>query len=241
MTTHIALLDKLAAWYVSTLPSATYPTQRVLQTIHRQLLTVGPVALDDLINNETSKGVAVAHDLEGWVLFGSDGRIDSGYEMTLRPTGHRLSIDDNSAFAFCPWDAIFLPLLLGEVVTLTTACPVSGHHISMAVSPSGIRSLAPRDSVMSFVMPSGMSTVGQTGTALEPRRRKEESIRQLCRAIHLFARPNYAKEWGSDQSEFFVLSIEEAVALAARVHRQVFAQLMTPKGPEMCRTRQKMA
>jgi hypothetical protein len=83
---------------------------------------------------------------------------------------------------------------------------------------------------MSFAMPSALSTATQSETASERRHRKELSIEKLCGAVHLFGRWDFADEWGSERTGFLVLSVNEAMAFAKRVHGRVFAHLVDSHG-----------
>lgn len=222
LTADTPRLDRIATWYLSTLPAPTHQTQRVLKRLYRMLLTGNAVSVDELAEIEPTDFASLVDDLAGWVLFDADRRIDSSYGLTLRPTPHRVSVNGQRAFAYCPWDAVFLPLLLGDQVKLTTSCPVSGQRIDMVTTPEGIRRITPRASVMSFTTPPALSIAETEDTAIERRQRKKQSIEQICGSVHLFCQASWADRWGAAKNDIHVLSPDEAFQLARNVHLKVF-------------------
>ena len=73
--------------------------------------------------------------------------------LTLQRTKHHLTIRGRDFYAWCAWDTLFLPELLGEPVAIESSCPVAGTSILLRVSPEGIEFIDPPGAMVTFVTP----------------------------------------------------------------------------------------
>jgi hypothetical protein len=85
--------------------------------------------------------------------------------------------------------------------------------------------MTPQRSVLSFATPPALSAAKMADTALERRRRKEQSIEQICCQVHLFCRATWANKWRAAKNDIHVLCPDEAFQLAKTVHLTVFGEL----------------
>jgi alkylmercury lyase len=53
-----------------------------------------------------------------------DGAI-VGSALTLRPTAHRFRVRGNDMYTWCGFDALFLPIIVGERAAVASTCPVT--------------------------------------------------------------------------------------------------------------------
>jgi alkylmercury lyase len=65
-----------------------------------------------------------------------DGAI-VGAALTLRPTEHRFRLRGHDLYTWCGFDALFLPVLLGEPAEVASTCPVTGTGIRLVVEANG--------------------------------------------------------------------------------------------------------
>lgn len=65
-----------------------------------------------------------------------DGSI-VGNALTLRPTAHHFRVRGHDLFTWCGFDALFLPILIGEPAEVRSTCPVTGTEIRLAIQPDG--------------------------------------------------------------------------------------------------------
>ncbi len=96
--------------------------------------------------------------------FDDAGRI-VGAALTTIPTPHQLNIENQTFYAWCALDSLFLPGLLNKTACVISQCPVSGEEIELLVSPEGVVSLSPQGTVVSIVLPGHGSSTSGTGPA----------------------------------------------------------------------------
>lgn len=80
-----------------------------------------------------------------------DGAI-VGSALTLRPTRHRFGVRGNQLYTWCGFDALFLPIMLGDRAHVSSICPVTGETITLTVEPDGTTSdVSPSGTVVGIV------------------------------------------------------------------------------------------
>lgn len=80
-----------------------------------------------------------------------DGAV-VGLALSLRPTRHRFRVRGIDLYTWCGFDALFLPIMLGERAEVASTCPVTGAEIRMAVEPDGTaREVEPSTVVVGIV------------------------------------------------------------------------------------------
>lgn len=112
-----------------------------------------PVSMEDLAEHAGVATSAVSNLLErhpGLARLNSQGRIESFLGLSLTPTPHRLVIGGVFLYAWCAWDTLFIPRLVGATARVTSTCPVTETKVSLTVTPNGIEDPAPAATVMSF-------------------------------------------------------------------------------------------
>ena len=146
-----------------------------------------------------------------WIERDGAGRITGFCGLGLAATRHRLTAGGGTLFAWCAFDCLFLPEILGQELGVASTCPATGTEVALAVSPEGIARARPEGTVMSFVTPD-----------IGARRR---DLRQVfCRHINFFASAEAAaSRQGGDNS--LVLDLTDAHALARRRNHAVFAEV----------------
>ncbi|HEY8475351.1 MAG TPA: alkylmercury lyase family protein [Chloroflexota bacterium] len=70
----------------------------------------------------------------------STGAIVAVYPFSLRPTSHRVELDDGRAvYAMCAVDALGIPLMLGCEAAIHAVDPMGGEAVRVVVRPDGAR------------------------------------------------------------------------------------------------------
>jgi alkylmercury lyase len=133
-----------------------------------------------------------------------DGRIVAFEGLSVVETAHRLQVDGRTLYAWCAWDTLFLPELIGRPASVESTCPATGEPITLRVEPEGPRDVAPATAVLSFLLPDG----GLGG----------DTIATFCNFIHFFSDPEAAAEWTADRPGTFVISIEDGFEVGRRVN-----------------------
>jgi alkylmercury lyase len=110
--------------------------------------------------------------------------------------------------AWCAWDTLFLPELLGETARVTSRCPRTGREISLTVTPDGPADLAPPETVISFLVPET--------------RFDANVIQSFCHFVHFFVSPAAVASWTAEHPGTFPLSVDDAYRLGKLTNRATF-------------------
>lgn len=132
-----------------------------------------------------------------------DGAI-VGLALTLRPTGHRFRVRGNDLFTWCGFDALFLPILLGEPAEVGSTCPVTGAEIRLTVQPDGRVSAATPATVV-------VGIVGEEVTSCCPVAGPGSAI---CTQMPLFASRAAAERWLPDHPGVSIVDLDQARQVA---------------------------
>lgn len=143
--------------------------------------------------------------LAGWwgARLDSDGRIIGAWGLDLFPTRHQLRVPDRDLFAWCAWDALTLPGLIGEEAEVTSLCPASGDDIRLRVAPQGLLDAEPEDARLALKVPAA-------GSGADIRRALRGEVRFL-------AGRQAAAEWQGERPGARILSLEEGDQLGRTV------------------------
>jgi alkylmercury lyase len=172
--------------------------QRTQLTLIRLLAAGRPVEPAKLARAARLEAPDLAARLDRWHGVHADdaGRIVAFQGLSVVEAPHRMRVDGRTLYAWCAWDTLFLPELIGKPTGVESDCPSTGATVSLRVGPDGPADLSPAEAVMSFVLP---------GT-----RFREDTIASFCNFINYFASPRAAAEWTAEHAGTFVLSIEQA-------------------------------
>ena len=173
----------------------------LLRLLHR-LAAGAPVPRADVAD-------AVAGLPPAWLEAGDDENLIGFGGLTQAETRHRLDIDGRTLHAWCAFDCLFLPALLGRTVTVASSCPTTRTPITLTVSPDAIEVFAPANTVMSFVLPDEAS--------------RRQSLRQVfCAHINFFAGTAAADHWLAAAEGGRILDLETAFDLARQRNAAAF-------------------
>ncbi len=122
-----------------------------------------------------------------------EGNLIGGV-LSLLPTTHKVRVNDNDLYAWCAYDAIFIPGVIGKIAQIESTDPVNGEAIRMTITPHGVIDLSPEDSVVSVVSPE-VEGVGPDS----PR----------CSQILFFTSRKSAETWLKDRPGVEILTVEQ--------------------------------
>lgn len=126
--------------------------------------------------------------------------------LSLNNTSHEMIIDGRTMYAWCAWDALFLPTYLNHPATVESTDPKTGEHITLEVTPSTVITTEPETTMLTILVPSLDSPEGlQTGPGTA-----------RCSAMHFFTDKNTATEWVGDRSDLVILNPTQALDTAHR-------------------------
>ena len=180
--------------------------QRVQLALFRLLAggePVEPTRPATQVGMETSDVIARLGHWHG-VHTDDEGRIVAFQGLSVVEAPHRLRVDGRTLYAWCAWDTLFLPELIGRRAEVESTCPTTGETISLRVGPEGPTRVSPPETVLSFLLP--VSAFG------------DDTIEGFCAFIHYFASPEAAAEWRAERPGTFVISIEEGFDIGRRAN-----------------------
>jgi len=123
--------------------------------------------------------------------------------LTLKPTRHRCLIGDQIFYTWCTLDGLYLAPLLGADARIETTSP-GGTPITVEVSPSGVKSVEPADTVLSIVLPteeaSGPPSVNKVRAA-------------FCHYVRFFESEAAFARWRPTDQELVSISVEQGFEL----------------------------
>jgi alkylmercury lyase len=137
--------------------------------------------------------------------YDDDGRVVAFSGLSLRPTAHRFTVGGRQLYAWCAWDTLFLPAMLGQPADVESTCAVTGSGIRLSVDPNGVRQADPQPLWVSFPPAATTSTADITGT--------------FCCHVHFLATPAAAEHWLKGHPGGSVLDIDDAYELGRRATR----------------------
>lgn len=196
-------------------PDLDGPARRIALSTYRRLAE-GTAASPDEIAERAGESVEVTEELlTSWPgVFRDDGGNVVGFWGLaigkLVPT-HAIQIEDRRLFAWCAWDTLFLPGILGAEVRVESICPVTRDAISLLVDPAGIRETSHRQAVVSFLRPS---------TDFDA-----DVIQAFCHFVHFFVSHEAGESWTAEHPGTFLLSLEDAFELGRLVNDRNFPSL----------------
>lgn len=132
-----------------------------------------------------------------------DGAV-VGLALTLSPTGHRFRVRGNDLYTWCGFDALFLPIILGERAEVSSACPVTGAEIRLTVEPDGtVSAAAPSTAAVGIVGEEVTSCCSVAGP---------ESA--ICTQMPFFASREAGERWQADHPAVAIINLKDARGVA---------------------------
>lgn len=147
--------------------------------------------------------VAVLEQATG-AEYDHDGKI-VGYGLTLRETSHAFEIDGRRLYAWCAFDTLMFPALIGQTARVSSHCAATAAPISLTVTPNDIRDVEPADVAVSLVIPQAAADIRQS----------------FCRHVQFFASALAAEDWASKHKGAEIVSVQDAFGLGRELARHL--------------------
>lgn len=181
-------------------PAATpEDSARFLIALLRALSAGVPVAPADLARTLgwPLAGVRAALARAAGIERAANGDVE-GYALTLRPTACEFLTGARPLYAWCAFDTLFFPPLLGVNARVRSRCAVTGAPITLTATPEGIRDLQPAGAAISMLLPAAGDDV-RSG---------------FCCRVRYFASVAAGREWAASRPEIEILPAAEVATLA---------------------------
>ena len=208
MKTEPDRLEPLAAAVAKAAPDFDERQQRIALEVYRRLAEGGPAPASDIAERAGVAVDRVQQLLATWpgVYLDEDGSVTGFRGLTINKLSprHRIEVEGLELFAWCAWDTLFLPGILGATARVQSACPTTSETISLTVSPEEIVETSHPVAVMSFLVPD--------------RNFDADVIKSFCDFVHFFASREAGEAWTAEHPGTFLLSLGEAFELGHLVN-----------------------
>lgn len=131
------------------------------------------------------------------VYYDAERRIIGFWGLTVRPTRHLLRVNGRELFAWCAWDTLFIPELLGASAEVASSCHATGAPVRLRVGPNAVERSEPEGLHLSLVVP-------------EEEAVRADVITGFCHYVHFFSSKAAAVPWLERHAGARLLSLAEA-------------------------------
>lgn len=203
--TDIEQVERLTERLIAAVPKLDPEGQRIGLALIRTMAAGEPVCDLEVAVAAGTIESSVRDALGRWpgVFRDDDGRVVAFMGLSVVEFGeHRIELDGRRLTAWCAWDTLFLPGLLGRPARVSSRCPVTGEAISLTVTADGPQAVSPAGMVLSFLAPEGPFDA--------------DVVRSFCHFVHFFASEQAAHEWIAERPGMFTVSVDDSFRLGQR-------------------------
>lgn len=211
-------VDAVALGIIKVFPALDLFERRLSLELYR-LLSVGePVTRAVLAERLQVSVEIVDHILDSWpgVFSDSERRIIGYWGLSIAAaytSPHQLTIDGQKLAAWCAWDTLFLPELLGKPAEVESKSPGEASGVKLTVTPTGVDHVEPGDAHVSFLMPDAAEV-------------EKDIVSTFCHFVHFFPSRPVGEAWAAQHPGTFILSVAEAHAIARRKNQAQYCEAM---------------
>lgn len=131
-------------------------TDRVLSfALYRLLANGGPVAIAALARKVGISVNEATRRLQSWpgLYYDGEQRVIGYWGIALGAMSHHLRVNGRVLYAWCAWDTLFLPAVLGQRAEVKSVCRGSRRPVQLSVGPNDVEAVEPAGLVVSFLLP----------------------------------------------------------------------------------------
>jgi len=187
------------------LPEGAYEAELRLQVVALQFLSKGePVSPESLVEAwgmpiENVHAIFEQASALGTLQLDDSGNM-VGTAISLVPSSHKFQIDGKKLYAWCAYDAIYAPGVIGKNAIIDSVDPISNELIRIKVSPEGVTESEPKEIFATVV---GMEADARGG-AESPR----------CNQMQFFVSEENASRWATDHSGVSIMTVDQLFDVA---------------------------
>ncbi len=214
-------VDAVALGIVKVFPTLDLFEQRLSLELYRLLSGGQPVARALLAERLQVSVEIVDRVLDGWpgVFSDSERRIIGYWGLSIAgayTSPHQLTIDGQRLSAWCAWDTLFLPELLGKPAEVESQSPGQAGGVKLIVTATNVDRVEPEDAHVSFLMPDA----GEV---------RKDIVTTFCHFVHLFPSGPAGEAWAAQHPGTFILSVAEAHAIALLKNQAQYGEAMASR------------
>ncbi len=203
-------LQELAEALTGASPELDDEGRRVALATYHLLAEGAPLPVSRIAEATDLPSETVEGLLDSWpgVFRDPDRNIVGFWGLTIGPLDpeHRIEVDGRTLWAWCAWDTLFLPDILGREARITSTDPRTGETVRLTVGPDGIAETTHEDAVLSFLVPDGPFS-------------EKDVVSEFCHFIHFFTSREAGEEWVAEHPGTLLLSVEEGLEVGRMRNR----------------------
>src|SRR6266567_1452457 len=212
--------DAIALGIVKVFPALDRFEQRLSLELYRLLSEGQPVGPAVLAERLQASAEVVDRILDGWpgVFSDSERRIVGYWGLSIAAafkSPHQLTIDGQKLSAWCAWDTLFLPELLGKPAEVKSRSP-GDDAVKLIVTPTGVDRVDPEDAQVSFLMP-------------DPAKVVTDIVSTFCHFVPFFPSRPAGEAWVAQHPGTFILSVAEAYGVARSKNQAQYGEAIGAK------------
>lgn len=209
-----SIVDKITAQVLEVFPSLEPDARRVAVHLYRLLAKGGAVSQEELAQAAEVSAERVNEILANWpAVYFEEDKIIGFWGLTPRPLSkHLLKFDGRTAYAWCAWDTLFIPEIIGQTVKVESTDPQTEAVVRLTVTPDEVKNVSPAGSVMSMMTLTADMT--------------EDIVAKFCDYVYFFPSEEAGKQWVAKNPGTSLMSIEDSFELAKRRNRGQFKEAL---------------
>ncbi len=122
-------------------------------------------------------------------------------------------IDGRRLSAWCAWDTLFLPSLLGKPAEVESRSPGLDDDVRLIVTPTRVDHVEPEDAQVSLLLPDATEI-------------QKDIVSTFCHFVHFFPSRSAGEAWAAQHPGTFILSVAEAHGMAQRKNQTQYGEAM---------------
>ena len=196
-------MDAFRSFVRDFMPTLDREQRRIALRIYRGLADHGNVPLKTLGAQTRLSSDKVEQVVPFWpgVYRNPAGDVIGFWGLTAQPVSkHVLRIEGQARYAWCAWDCLFIPALLGRTVQVSSICPQTGEPIELTISPNIVERMCPDSTVLSLLIPDLDSC-------------NRDVVSNFCHFVYFFKDQAAAEIWTAAHPGTLVVSVEQAMEL----------------------------
>ncbi|GIK77761.1 MAG: alkylmercury lyase [Acidobacteria bacterium] len=166
-----------------------------------RLLSAGsPVPVADLAaasRVQLEEAEAWLEEMPG-VFRDEDGRVVGFWGLAIAEMPHRFEVDGVDLYAWCAWDTLFMPALIGKPARVRSACRQTAERITFTVDAERVSEISHPDAVVSML-------ASEEGLGADV-------LTAFCHHVHFFVSESAGERWLAEREDddAFLLTVAEA-------------------------------
>lgn len=207
--------DAICSIFIEAVPDMDEAKQRLGIALYRSLAKGKPVSFKQLASDIDRTEDDIHRALFEWpgVFFNDDNDVIGFWGIAVKPKGHRMEINGVTSYAWCAWDSLFIPELVGATAQVTSKCEQTGEEITLTVSPDSVKAESHPDIVVSFVTP-------------DVEELRTNATTSFCHFVYFFKDRLAGEAWTKKHDGTFLLSLNEAFAVGKKLNAARYNQIL---------------